>query len=62
VRRKSSSNVGTGARQGADQHADGRAANEIEPIALPDIPDADENIADLLSQYRPALVDCDDAA
>jgi hypothetical protein len=56
-----SCDVGTSARQGPDQHADGRAANEIEPIALPDIPDADENIANLLSQYRPALVDCNDA-
>ena len=45
--------VGAGAGQGADEHADGRAANEIEPVALPDVPDADEDIADLLRRTPP---------
>src|SRR5262245_1294415 len=52
--------VGTGPSKGPDQHTNARSTNEIEPIAFPDTPDADENIADLLGQYRPALVDCHD--
>ena len=55
-------NVGAGAGQCADQHANRRPTEKVEPIAFEHAEYAGENIADLLGDYGALLIHADHAA